>query len=266
MSEHILSHLSAVDPNMGGLIKAVGAYGLVLETECHPFESLAQAIAYQQLHANAARAIFSRFVSAVGGGAFPTPQAVVAAPEALLRSAGLSGSKIAALRDLAAKTLEGIVPDRATLVALEDAAIIERLTQVRGIGRWTVEMLLMFQLGRPDVLPVDDYGVRAGFRFAYGLRKMPAPRALAVFGERWGPHRSAAAWYLWRAVELQRAGLLPPPVETVRLIRLKKRARRPAQRRTAKRKPAQKTASQRAAAKKTSAKRSRRAAAARARR
>ncbi|HVW69610.1 MAG TPA: hypothetical protein VHB68_11580 [Steroidobacteraceae bacterium] len=225
MSEHILGHLAGVDRNLGGLIRAVGPYGLVLETECHPFESLAQAIAYQQLHANAARAIFSRFVTAVGGGAFPTPQAVVAAPEATLRAAGLSGSKIAALRDLAAKTIEGVVPDRKTLVLLEDAEIIARLTAVRGIGRWTVEMLLIFQLGRPDVLPVDDFGVRAGFQFAYGLRKMPAPKALAAYGERWGPHRSAAAWYLWRAVELKRAGKLPEPVEKVRLLRIKRRAR-----------------------------------------
>src|SRR6185312_13051333 len=129
-----------------------------------------------------------------------------------------------------AKTLEGVVPDRETLLSLGDAEIVEQLTQVRGIGRWTVEMMLMFQLGRPDILPVDDFGVRNGFRLAYGLRKMPHPKALALFGERWSPHRSAAAWYLWRAVELHRAGTLPAPAERTKLPRIAKRLRRVAKR------------------------------------
>ena len=150
---------------------------------------------------------------------------MLATPAEKLRTVGLSFSKIAALKDLAQKTLDGIVPDRDTLVKLEDAQIIERLTEVRGIGRWTVEMLLMFQLGRPDILPVDDFGVRAGFQFTYGLRKMPAPKVLAIYGERWGPHRSAAAWFLWRAVELKRADRLPLPLEEIRLPRLPKRRR-----------------------------------------
>jgi DNA-3-methyladenine glycosylase II len=226
MSENILNRLSGVDRNMGGLIRAVGAYGLVLENECHPFEALAQAIAHQQLHGAAARTILGRFVNTVGNGAFPTPQAVIAAPNETLRAVGFSASKIAALRDLATKTLEGVVPDRETLVHLEDAEIITRLTEVRGIGRWTVEMLLMFHLGRPDILPVDDFGIRAGFQFTYGLRKMPAPKALALYGERWGPYRSAAAWYLWRAVELKRAGKLPAPREQIRLPRVLKLRRR----------------------------------------
>jgi 3-methyladenine DNA glycosylase/8-oxoguanine DNA glycosylase len=118
-----------------------------------------------------------------------------------------------------------VVPDGATLAALSDDEIVERLTQVRGIGRWTVEMLLMFQLGRTDVLPVDDYGVRNGFRLAYGLRDLPRPRDLAKFGERWAPHRSAAAWYLWRAVDLKRAGTLPEPQRPAPRLR---RVRRPA--------------------------------------
>jgi DNA-3-methyladenine glycosylase II len=115
-----------------------------------------------------------------------------------------------------------VVPDHATLDELEDLVIIERLTQVRGIGRWTVEMMLMYQLGRRDVLPVDDFGVRNGFRLAYGLRKMPSPKALAAFGARWAPHRSAAAWYLWRACELHRAGTLPVPSEPTRLPRIRR--------------------------------------------
>ena len=141
-----------------------------------------------------------------------------------MRAAGLSFSKIAAVKDLAAHTLSGVVPDLATLQTLENDAIIERLTVVRGIGRWTVEMMLMFQLGRPDVLPVGDFGVCNGFRLAYGLRAMPTPRALAVYGERWTPHRTAAAWYLWRAVDLARAGRLPAPVKPApRIVTVKAR-------------------------------------------
>ncbi len=228
MSARILGHLSGVDRNMGGLIRAVGVYGLVIEANCHPYESLAQAITHQQLHAAAARSILGRFVTTFGNGAFPTPETVLAAPNEALRAVGLSFSKIAALKDLAAKTVAGVVPAREVLVNLEDAESVARLTEVRGIGRWTVEMLLMFQFGRPDILPVDDFGVRAGFQYTYGLRKMPAPKALAVYGERWGPYRSAAAWYLWRACDLKRAGTLPAPVEQIRLPRLPGRRRRKA--------------------------------------
>ena len=223
MSKRIVAHLSRVDENMGALIKAYGPYRLVAELDCHPFEALARAITHQQLHANAARSILQRFVGACGDGSFPSPAAVMAAPVETMRAAGLSFAKIAALKDLAAKTLEGTVPDRQTLLALGDLEIIERLTQVRGIGRWTVEMMLMFQLGRPDVLPVDDFGVRNGFRLAYGLRKMPAPKVLAAFGERWSPHRTAAAWYLWRVLEMKRAGTLPTPPQRIRLPRLPRR-------------------------------------------
>jgi DNA-3-methyladenine glycosylase II len=145
---------------------------------------------------------------------------VLAATDQTLRAVGFSSSKAAALKDLALKATEGVIPARKELVALADAAIIERLTQVRGIGRWTVEMMLIFQLGRPDVLPVDDFGVRNGFRLAYGLRKMPHPRVLGAYGERWAPHRSTAAWYLWRALELHKAGTLPRPTERVRLPRV----------------------------------------------
>jgi DNA-3-methyladenine glycosylase II len=226
MSEHILNHLSGVDVNLGGLIRAVGPYGLVMDSDTQPFTALARAIAHQQLHAAAARNILGRLVANVGGGVFPTPEIVVAASDEALRAVGFSGSKIAALRDLAAKTIDGVVPDRATLEKLEDAEIITRLTEVRGIGRWTVEMLLMFHLGRPDILPVDDFGVRMGFQLTNGLRKMPAPKVLAIYGERWGPHRSAAAWYFWRAVELKKAGKLPEAAEQIRLPRLVKLRRR----------------------------------------
>jgi DNA-3-methyladenine glycosylase II len=151
-----------------------------------------------------------------------------------MRAAGFSLSKIAALKDLAKKTLEGVVPERATLADITDDGVVERITQVRGIGRWTVEMMLMFQLGRPDVLPTGDFGVRNGFRLAYGLRKMPPPKALLAYGERWRPHRTAAAWYLWRAVELARSGKLPAPAERIRLPRTKRRKAKTRRRRTAK--------------------------------
>jgi 3-methyladenine DNA glycosylase/8-oxoguanine DNA glycosylase len=136
---------------------------------------------------------------------FPAPSAVLAVKEKLLRGAGLSAAKVAAIRDLALKSEQGLVPDTTTLVSLEDDDIIERLTVVRGIGPWTVQMMLMFQLGRPDVLPVADYGVRNGFRIAYRLRDLPTPRELARQGEKWAPYRSAAAWYLWRAVDLEKS-------------------------------------------------------------
>ena len=225
MSPQFLRRLARVDPVMGGLIRAAGPYRHAPDEACEPFQILAQAIAHQQLNGTAANTILGRLVASVGRGAFPTPAQILAAPPRRLRAAGFSFAKVAALKDLAAKSLAAVVPDRTTLEQLDDEAIIERLTQVRGVGRWTVEMLLMFHLGRPDVLPVDDFGVRSGFRAAYGLRALPHPKALAAWGERWKPHRSAAAWYLWRALELERAGTLPAPAERVRLPRIAKRRR-----------------------------------------
>ena len=229
MSQETLAHLSRADAVLGGLIRAVGPCKLAAPEDCHPFQVLAQAIAHQQLNGTAANTILKRLVDSCGQGTFPTPHQVLEAPVERLRAAGFSFAKVAALKDLAAKTLAAVVPDGAALMQLSDEQIIARLTQVRGIGRWTVEMLLMFQLGRPDVLPVDDFGVRAGFRAAYGLTRMPHPRALAAWGERWKPFRTTAAWYLWRALELKRAGTLPSPAERIRLPRVK-RLRRAARR------------------------------------
>jgi DNA-3-methyladenine glycosylase II len=226
VSQHILDHLSGADAVLGGLIRAVGPYVIELDGECHPFQALAQAIAHQQLNGTAANTILKRLIHSCGAGAFPTPQMVLAASADTLRAAGFSFAKVAALRDLAQKTLADVVPEASALLQLSDEEIIARLTQVRGIGRWTVEMLLMFRLGRPDVLPVDDFGVRAGFRAAYGLSRMPKPRSLAAWGERWRPYRSTAAWYLWRALELKRAGRLPEPAQRIRLPRIRKVRRR----------------------------------------
>ena len=229
MSQETLAHLSRADAVLGGLIRAVGACKLAAPEDCHPFQVLAQAIAHQQLNGTAANTILKRLVDSCGQGAFPTPHQVLKASAQSLRAAGFSFAKVAALKDLAAKTLAAVVPDGAVLMQLSDEEIISRLTQVRGVGRWTVEMLLMFHLGRPDVLPVDDFGVRAGFRAAYGLGRMPHPKALAAWGERWKPFRTTAAWYLWRALELKRAGTLPAPAERIRLPRVK-RLRRAARR------------------------------------
>jgi DNA-3-methyladenine glycosylase II len=226
VTEAIIAHLGKVDPVMKRLIGAAGPFAIETREEHSSFETLARAIAHQQLNGKAAQSILNRFIDTCGQGAFPSPDALLGLEDAALRACGFSFSKIAALRDLAAKTVSGIVPMREHLHTLNDLEIIERLTAVRGIGRWTVEMLLMFQLRRPDVLPVDDFGVRHGFRLAYGFKKMPVPKVLAIFGERWAPHRSAAAWYLWRAVDLHRAGLLPPPAQSSKLPRLPRKRRK----------------------------------------
>jgi DNA-3-methyladenine glycosylase II len=197
------------DPVMAALMRACGPCRLDAPEPYEPFEALTRAIAHQQLHAVAAERILGRFIAGFGAGGFPTPQQVLDAPDQRLRADGFSYAKIAALKDLAKRSAQGLVPSRDELLRLGDDQIIERLSVVRGVGRWTVEMLLMFQLRRRDVLPVDDFGVRNGFRLAYRLRGMPRPRALAQFGERWKPYRSIAAWYLWRAVELERCGGLP---------------------------------------------------------
>jgi DNA-3-methyladenine glycosylase II len=249
MSQHILEHLTGADPVLGGLIRAVGPCGFGPDIEGHPFQALAQAIAHQQLNGTAANTILARLIQSCGGGAFPTPRQVLAASVESLRAAGFSFAKVAALRDLAEKTLAGVVPDTPTLQQLTDEEIIVRLTQVRGIGRWTVEMLLIFRLGRPDVLPVDDFGVRNGFRAAYGLSRMPQPKALAAWGERWKPYRSTAACYLWRALELERAGTLPLPAERIRLPRIRKlRRTRTAARRAAGQPPSRKRVGRRSSA------------------
>jgi DNA-3-methyladenine glycosylase II len=214
--------LAKVDPILANVIRAAGKFTHTTSAHHSPFYSLARAIAHQQLNGTAAESIFGRFV-----GLYPEAmleaQLVLETPDDKLRSVGLSYAKIASIKDLAAKTLAGIVPPHEILHTLADDEIVERITQVRGIGRWTVEMMLMSRLGRPDVLPVDDFGVRNGFRLAYGLRGMPTTRALAEFGARWAPYRSVAAWYLWRAVDLHRAGKLPAPATPTRIKIVKKK-------------------------------------------
>lgn len=202
-------HLRARDPKLAALIDRVGPFALRLDNSASPFESLLESILYQQLHGKAAATIHRRVRQYFGGD--PTPQLLLDTPDDPLRAAGVSGNKIKALRDLAARTIDGTVPSHAAIRKMSDADILERLTEVRGIGSWTVEMLLIFRLGRPDVLPATDYGVRKGFALIFQrvpkLRPLEAadlPKPDQVFrrGRRWAPYRSVASWYLWRACDL----------------------------------------------------------------
>lgn len=199
-SEAVL-HLSGADAVLADLISRVGPFAMQLRGLQSPFEALARNIIYQQLHGKAAAAIHAR-VLALSGVKRLRPEHILGAPDEPLRGAGLSASKLAALRDLAARTADGTVPTLARLRRMSDEEIVARLTEVRGVGRWTVEMLLMFGLGRPDVLPVGDYAVRKGFAVTYGRAEMPKPKELEAYGERWRPYRSVASWYMWRALEL----------------------------------------------------------------
>ncbi|MDH4302357.1 MAG: DNA-3-methyladenine glycosylase 2 family protein [Nitrospira sp.] len=192
---------------MRRLIEEIGPFTLRPNARRSPFESLVRAIAYQQLHDRAAESILKRFTALFPGRRFPRPDELLAMNVRAMREAGFSRLKIIALRDLAMKTLDGTVPTSRQMKQLDDEAIVERLIEVRGIGRWTVEMLLIFQLGRPDVLPVNDFGVRNGFRIAYRRRSMPTPKQVLQYGERWKPYRTVASWYLWRAADREKQGM-----------------------------------------------------------
>ncbi len=212
--------LAESDPRLAKLIARAGPFTLRVASTQSPFQALVESIIYQQLHGKAAAAIHRRLIEsfhplcgldASGQGLHPDPQHLIDCPNEQLRAAGLSHNKSLALRDLAAKTLDGTVPTLARIRRMSDEDIIEHLTQVRGIGRWTVEMLLIFRLGRPDVLPVDDYGIRKGFALTFtGLKPtqkvtpglLPKPDLMHKRAERWKPWRSVASWYLWRAADL----------------------------------------------------------------
>jgi DNA-3-methyladenine glycosylase II len=202
--DHAHRHLSASDPRMAELIARSLRYNIKPATRLRPFHALAESIAYQQLSGKAAATIFGRVRALYPQGKWLDPEKLLATPDETLRAAGLSRNKMAALKDLAAKTIDGTVPGGRAIIRMSDDEIIERLTTVRGIGRWTVEMLLLFDLGRPDVWPVDDYGVRKGFAKTFGKRKLPTPKQLRKFGEQWKPYRSFAAWYFWRALDAPR--------------------------------------------------------------
>ena len=211
--------LAERDPKLGALIARAGPFTLLLKSQHSPFESLVESIIYQQLHGKAAFAILHRMLKLFGD-MHPSPELLLAQPEEAMRGAGLSKNKLLALRDLAEKTMDGTVPTLTQIRRLPDEEIVKRLTAVRGVGPWTVEMLLIFRLGRPDVLPVSDYGVRKGFALTF--KRLPKsqpfdatmlakPAEMERRAERWRPWRSVASWYMWRACDL--AGKpSPPPV------------------------------------------------------
>lgn len=204
-----LEHLCTVDEKLAALIERAGPFTLRLDPSPSPFESLLESILYQQLHGKAAATIHRRVREYFGGD--PTPQLLLDTPDDPLRAAGVSGNKIKALRDLAARTLDGTVPAHNAIRKMSDAEIVERLTQVRGIGTWTVEMLLIFRMGRSDIFPVTDYGVRKGFALTFqrvpktrplAAEDLPKPEVMHKRGKRWAPYRSVASWYMWRACDL----------------------------------------------------------------
>jgi DNA-3-methyladenine glycosylase II len=218
-----IAALSAADAKLGKLIERAGPFTLRLAAQQSPFEALAESIIYQQLHGKAAATIHARMLASFepvcGIGIHPSPQHLLDCPNEQLRSAGLSHNKMLALRDLSAKTLDGTVPSLAVIKKMPDEDIVEHLTQVRGIGRWTVEMLLIFRLGRPDVLPVSDYGVRKGFALTFlGLKptQKVTPDLLATReqmerrAKKWAPWRSVASWYMWRACDLAAGKTVQP--------------------------------------------------------
>lgn len=195
------THLKSVCPRFAAFIPVIGPCTMQVEKDREPYEALVRAIAHQQLHGNAARAILGRFVALYPDGVFPSPAQLLATSDAAMRACGFSQGKIASIRDIATHAAAGIVPTRRAAARLSDDALIERLTVIRGVGRWTVEMLLMFTLGRKDILPVDDFGVQEGYRRLHELEVRPKPRELGRLGEAWAPWRSVAAWYLWRAAD-----------------------------------------------------------------
>ncbi len=207
-----LAHLRAADARLSALIDRAGPFTLRLDPSPSPFDSLLEAILYQQLHGKAAATIHRRVREYFGGN--PAPQMLLTTPDEPLRAAGVSANKIKALRDLAARTLDGTVPSHRAILKMTDEEIVAHLTQVRGIGRWTVEMLLIFRMGRPDVLPATDYGVRKGYALTFQrlpktrpveAADLPLPEVVLKRGNRWAPFRSVASWYLWRACDLARS-------------------------------------------------------------
>lgn len=187
-------------PVLRRAVRAAGPCGLAPVAR-EPYEALVRAIAHQQVHGRAAEAMLARLLALHPGGGFPPAPFLAGLPPEALRGCGFSGSKCAAIRDIAEKSALGVVPSLAEAAALADEALVERLLPLRGVGRWTVEMLLIFTLGRADVLPVDDFGVREGWRLLTGAEAQPRPRELAAIGAAWRPWRSVAAWYLWRAAD-----------------------------------------------------------------
>lgn len=204
MSRAAIRHLSTVDPVMAALIRRVGACGLAVRNQ-QPFETLVRAIAHQQIHGRAAEAILGRFLALFPGRRFPAPAAVAAMDARKMRRAGFSRGKIRAIKHIARAACAGSVPTRAACHRLTDEAIIERLIELHGVGQWTVEMLLIFTLGRLDVMPIDDFGVRAGLASVYRIRDKVTRHHFPRRTDRWAPYRSIGTWYLWREADRLKA-------------------------------------------------------------
>jgi DNA-3-methyladenine glycosylase II len=196
--------LAAKDPLLAPLIKETEEFRVEKGAAESPYEVLLEAITHQSISGKAAATIFGRVKALGSNGRIPTPQEMLKLRKPALRKAGLSAAKILAMKDLAQKTIDGVVPTLAQAEKLSDEELVKRLVSVRGVGVWTVEMFLIFRLGRPDVLPIHDLGVRKGWSITYGKKNMPRPKDLLAFGERWRPYRTVASWYMWRAC--QRAG------------------------------------------------------------
>ena len=194
-----INHLTARDEKLAELITATLPFQMDTDPLQSPYEALLESIAYQSISGKAAATIFGRVKALSSTGRAPTPQEMLKLRKPVLRKAGLSGAKILAMKDLAQKTIDGIVPSLEQAEKLSDEELVERLVSVRGIGAWTVEMFLIFRLGRPDVLPIHDLGVKKGWSVTYGKKRMPTPKQLLAFGERWRPYRTVASWYMWRA-------------------------------------------------------------------
>jgi DNA-3-methyladenine glycosylase II len=201
MHDDAIQHLVKSDAILARTIDRIGPCTLKPIRSRSPYQSLVQAVAHQQLNGTAANTILRRFVALFPSSRFPEPEEILASADEPLRGAGFSRAKVASIKDIAARTLDGTVPTRRAVASMSNEEIIERLTAVRGVGPWTVEMLLIFTLGRMDVLPATDFGVRKGFARVYRRRALPAPAQILKHGERWRPYRSVASWYLWRSLD-----------------------------------------------------------------
>jgi len=200
-SAKAVRHLKKVDPDLAKVIRRIGPYDLKPDKSRTIYASLVRSIVYQQLTGKVAAIIFGRFLELFPGRKFPEPDRVLRKPFEKLRGVGLSNQKASYIQNIAQAAKDGIVPDSRQANRMSDYELVERLTSIKGVGRWTVEMLLIFRLGRPDVLPATDYGVQKGFALAKGLAELPKPKELLAAGECWAPHRTVAAWYLWRTAD-----------------------------------------------------------------
>jgi DNA-3-methyladenine glycosylase II len=221
-----MAHLSSKDQKLAPLIAEMAKFEIDMTAAQSPYEALMESIAYQSISGKAAATIFGRVKALGTKGRPPTPQQMLKLRAPSLRKAGLSGAKVLAMKDLAAKTISGVVPTREQACKMSDEELVERLVSVRGIGAWTVEMFLIFNLGRPDVLPIHDLGVKKGWSVTYGKKHMPKPKELLAFGEQWRPYRTVASWYMWRAFE--RAGYATTNKIRPPKVRRKRRKTKPA--------------------------------------